>query len=239
MVTIWPFHRSSDEQVLMVPMKDQVPEFMEDDGSSSAPSGLGPGTMIVTRNGEIPVEWLDSQDEVLTRDAGFQPILWLDRMRLCPADPHERLAVMPVRIPAGSLGGGLPIHDVVLSPNQLIQYTSTRAELYHGSQEVLIPASMMGFRQQWAGFVTYTRITLIEHHLASVEGSWMGTTFPSDVGDVQLDLPTGLAKKLCVAATSACRPILNEGEARVLLMEDRTARQARRTSKPIRRKKAG
>jgi hypothetical protein len=32
-------------------------------------SGLGPGSMVMTMDGELPVEWLAAGDRVITRDA--------------------------------------------------------------------------------------------------------------------------------------------------------------------------
>ncbi|WP_280638029.1 Hint domain-containing protein [Shimia sp. R9_2] len=67
------------------------------------------GTLILTPNGEVPIESLRAGDLVMTRDRGAQPIKWitythLDRQTL-EANPEWR----SVRLPEGYLGNHSPL----------------------------------------------------------------------------------------------------------------------------------
>jgi len=48
-------------------------------------TGLGPGTMLLSDDGTIPVEWLSPGDRLLTRDNGLQEVLHIARLRRCPS----------------------------------------------------------------------------------------------------------------------------------------------------------
>lgn len=48
-------------------------------------SGLGPGTMLLGAEGEIPVEWLAPGDRLITRDHGAQMVQHVVRLRRMPS----------------------------------------------------------------------------------------------------------------------------------------------------------
>jgi hypothetical protein len=77
-----------------------------------------PGTRIATPNGDVEVETLSPGDLVLTEN-GPLPIRWIGTSQASTrfADP---LRVLPIRIRAGALGGGLPVRDLLLSPDHAI-----------------------------------------------------------------------------------------------------------------------
>lgn len=144
---------------------------------------FGPGTMIRTQNGEIPVEWLETSDMVLTRDNGYQPIVWIGRTRVQPEYfaqyPDER----PVCIPAGACGNDYPSHDLHVTGDHRLLLTSASAELFCFSSEVLAPA------KAWADCgrarpVTperpymLTHIACAHHHVILAQGAWVETLFP-------------------------------------------------------------
>ncbi|MBU6418643.1 MAG: Hint domain-containing protein [Proteobacteria bacterium] len=79
------------------------------------------GTAVMTPNGEVAVETLKTGDMVVLSDGRVAPINWLGVQTISTrfADP---LRVMPVRIAAGALGGGLPKRDLLISPDHAVLF---------------------------------------------------------------------------------------------------------------------
>ncbi|MCV3271642.1 Hint domain-containing protein [Roseobacter sinensis] len=131
---------------------------------------FGPGTMIRTENGEIPVEWLETSDKVLTRDHGYQPIVWIGRTKLDPGYFTQYPAERPVCIPAGSCGANMPTHDLHVTGDHRLLFTSAKAEMLFFSSEVLLPAKAWpdrghGFQFFPAEPYTLTHIACAQHEV--------------------------------------------------------------------------
>ena len=77
-----------------------------------------PGTRIATPQGDKLVEALQPGDMVLTTN-GAKPVRWLGQSHVSTrfADP---LRSLPVRIAQGALGDGLPVRDLLLSPDHAL-----------------------------------------------------------------------------------------------------------------------
>ncbi|AWD23412.1 hemolysin [Fuscovulum blasticum] len=98
------------------------------------------GTLITTQVGEVPVDQLRQGDLVLTRDNGYQPVRWIGSRLIDAAtlkmNPHLR----PIRIHAGALGNGMPLTDLLVSPQHRILVNSVVALRMFGEHEVLVAA---------------------------------------------------------------------------------------------------
>jgi len=77
------------------------------------------GTHIATPAGEVAVENLAAGDLVLTSGGAAQPVVWLGRSTVSTrfADPETS---SPIRIKTGALGEGLPVRDLLVSPNHAL-----------------------------------------------------------------------------------------------------------------------
>lgn len=187
---------------------------------------FGPGTMIRTQDGEIPIEWLETSDRVLTRDHGYQPVVWIGRTRLQPGYfaryPHAR----PVCIPAGACAPDHPTHDLHVTGDHRLLFTSAMAELLYFSNEVLAPARAWADRGR--GFqitperpYTLTHIACTHHEIILAQGVWVETMLPA--ADTLRRLPEGDAARLTQALgqdgmdQSAARPCVTRSEARLLI----------------------
>lgn len=72
------------------------------------------GTMIATADGEVAVETLKIGDSVRTMDGRDVAVKWMGRQTVATKfSPAER--VLPVKFAAGSLGGGLPTADLIVT----------------------------------------------------------------------------------------------------------------------------
>lgn len=98
------------------------------------------GTLILTAEGDLPVEDLAAGMLVATSDDGMQPIHWIGRRRLARAHLLAHPQLRPVRIRAGALGQGLPIRDLVVSPQHRVIVRSDIARRMTGNREILVAA---------------------------------------------------------------------------------------------------
>jgi hypothetical protein len=133
-----------------------------------------PGTRIATPGGEVAVEALRPGDLVVTAN-GARPVRWVGRNPVCTrfADP---LRVLPVRIRAGALGGGLPVRDLRLSPDHAVFIGGMLVQagaLVNGTSIVRdagVPADF-----------TYYHVELASHELLLAEGA-PAESFVDNVG---------------------------------------------------------
>ncbi|MBY5990161.1 Hint domain-containing protein [Roseovarius atlanticus] len=103
------------------------------------------GTRIaaVSPGAEVAVEALAAGDLVLTADHGPQPVRAIERHALSAATLARNPHVRPIRIATGALGPGLPVEDLVVSPQHRILVRSKIAHRMFGQTEVLLPAKLL------------------------------------------------------------------------------------------------
>lgn len=195
-------------------------------------SGLTPATVMMTREGEVPVEWLAVGDEVLTRDKGFVPIAWINRIRLSRNELRDVPEYAPVTLSESRIEPGFPSRDVVVSPRQLVMVRSPLAERDYWSSEVLVPAAALGAQRDpetmhHSERATYTQILLPTHELMMTEASWVGSLFTGMLAQNLGTLSCDLTSKLDEPRMQASRPILSEEEGRALMIEIDTLRAER------------
>ncbi len=117
---IWAFHSDAP----LVAGAEYVKTGGDNIGStsyssiSSQPVCYAPGTMIGTPDGPQAVETLQVGDLVMTLDNGPQHIRWV-RSGDQPLEEAE-VDAKPVLIAAGALGGKLPEHNLIVSPQHRI-----------------------------------------------------------------------------------------------------------------------
>lgn len=138
--------------------------------------GVGPvclheGTPIRTERGDIAIEYLRPDDIVWTKDHGWQAIrcVTFERMHFQTRDDPA----IPIFIPAGALGDGLPQQDLITSP----QHRVLRIDPQSG-KERLVPAvdlvgrngirHMRGRRK-----AHYLAIVMQRHSIIQAAGCWV------------------------------------------------------------------
>jgi hypothetical protein len=126
------------------------------------------GTLIMTPQGERPVESLRSGDLVVTvsgRGAVFKPVLWVGR-REVDLDTHPRAAdVAPILVMPGALGEGMPHRPLRVSPDHAMLV-----------DDVLVPARLLVDGEMIRatpakGRVTYFHVELEAHDILLAEGA--------------------------------------------------------------------
>jgi len=98
---------------------------------------LGAGTMIATADGPVPIDWLRPGDRVLTRDNGYQTLLWVGQHTMPRRAPVD---TRPILLAANCFGDALPERDVMLSPGCGVLLAGHELELWFGESEMFAAA---------------------------------------------------------------------------------------------------
>ena len=145
-------------------------------------SWFGPGTHLMTTDGEVPVEWLATGDRLITRDHGAQKVLWIGRSKVSVEDMVGNPEMVPCAIDAGALGANCPTHDTTLSPQHHVLLAGYQVELHTGTGEAfavakhLVDGAAMR-RAEVMGEITYTHVLLAQHEVILANGLWVESLF--------------------------------------------------------------
>lgn len=96
----------------------------------SAANALIAGTVVLTLDGALPVEFIDAGDRVITRDSGMAIVRRVQRRR-------RHVACIGIR--AGSLGNTRPDRDAVFPASQEMLVRDWRAGALFGASQALVP----------------------------------------------------------------------------------------------------
>lgn len=150
-----------------------------------------PGSRVATPSGEKLVEELCVGDKVLTRDNGVQEIRWYGQKRLDYGKLSKVPHLQPILIPAGSLGGGLPERDMMVSPNHRMLVADDRTSLYFAEHEVLVAAKHLegrqGIRRMPQMQATYIHFMFDRHEVVLADGAWTESFQPGDYSLAGID----------------------------------------------------
>lgn len=192
------------------------------------------GTLIATDRGEIAVEKLAVGDLVQTRDHGLQPVRWIGGRALDALDLAAAPNLRPIRIRAGALGRGLPLSDLMVSPQHRVLVRSAIAQRMFGAPEVLVAAKQLlaiaGIEQVAAEAVEYFHILFDRHEIvlsngAETESLYTGAEALKSVGPAARDEILTLFPELRDGPAAAARPLVPGGKARQ--MAERHARNGK------------
>ncbi|CUH50892.1 Hint domain-containing protein [Shimia marina] len=96
-------------------------------------------TGLRTATGAKPARDIQVGDLVHTAN-GLRPVRWVGRRRLHSGDLRADPKLLPVKITAGALGGGLPQRDLWVSRQHRMLVNSPVCERMFGASEVLVAA---------------------------------------------------------------------------------------------------
>ncbi|TXB71308.1 Hint domain-containing protein [Paracoccus aurantiacus] len=140
------------------------------------------GTLIRTATGPRPVESLQAGDLVMTRDHGLRPVAWTGGRHLSARHLDIAPNLRPVLIRRGALGAGLPVRDLLVSPQHRVLIRSKIAERLTGEAEALVAArhlcGMPGIAViNPANGVGYYHILFDRHEIVESNGCWTESLF--------------------------------------------------------------
>lgn len=98
---------------------------------ASRDTGLLQGTSLLTLEGEMPVEFVNVGDKVITRDSGITRIEHIQR---------TTRMVHTIALAAGSLGHTRPERDAILAGDQMCLIRDWRAQALFGADRALVAA---------------------------------------------------------------------------------------------------
>jgi collagen type I alpha len=121
------------------------------------------GTAIQTPSGQTAVEDLAEGDSVLTASGETLPIQWIGSSHIRCRRHANPARVAPVRIEKHAFGNGLPVQDLVLSPEHAV---------YHDGVMIPVHCLVNGatIRQLPVDFVSYYHVELPHHDVLLAEG---------------------------------------------------------------------
>ncbi|PTE12680.1 hypothetical protein C5F44_17170 [Fuscovulum blasticum DSM 2131] len=140
------------------------------------------GTMIETDCGPVAIEELRRGDRVATLDNGCQILRWIGSRKIAAAELAANPKLRPIRIRAGALGSGLPVADVMVSPQHRVLVSSRIAERMFGCAEVLVAARQLLTVQgisvaEDVESVEYFHFLFDRHQIVFAEGAPMESLF--------------------------------------------------------------
>ncbi len=163
---VWGFATSA-------PLEDGV-SYIKVSGSNAGSSAytdyipcFAEGTLIRTKDGEMPVEHLQVGSEVWTKDGGFQKVLWVGHTEV-----EAKGALAPVVIETGAIGNTRPL---VVSQQHRVLIDVPATEMLFGQSEVLVAAKhlcgMPGVTIRETDTVRYTHFMFDRHHIVQSDGA--------------------------------------------------------------------
>jgi T5SS/PEP-CTERM-associated repeat protein len=165
------------------------------------------GTRIATQGGEAPVESLRAGDLVRLAAGGQARVVWTGRRGLDCRRHKRPWDVMPVRVRAGAVARGVPVRDLILSPDHAVRLAGALIPVRY----LLNGATVV---QQAVAWVTYCHVELARHDLLLAEGlpaeSYLDTgNRAAFAGGVALTLHPNFARDAWAAG--GCAPLVRAG----------------------------
>lgn len=177
--------------------------------------GFGPGDIVMTTEGELPVEWLAPGDLVITREHGAQPILWIDRWKgACPDGTNlpPTLRVTPDH------ASGLT-ESLRLGPAHRVLVAGPQVNLHFGAETILAEIGALfdpALTTDATAAPSLHHIVLPRHEVIWTCGIWAETAGPELAR--YLDPPESVrsASDIFSASAQTTAMCLNAREARLL-----------------------
>lgn len=141
---------------------------------------FGPGTLISTTDGDLPIEWLCPGDRVITRDQGAQPLRWIGQYQLSAQQLAGDPTLRPVQIGADRFGPGAPSHPLTLSPQHRVFVSGPEIQYFFGQECAFATAKHLADQsdvQKNGAGITYYHLLFDRHHVIRSNGLWTESLF--------------------------------------------------------------
>jgi hypothetical protein len=164
---------------------------------------FGPGTLIKTPDGDVPVEHLAVGDLVYCASKKLQPVLWISHHAVQPDLLDIRPDLRPIRFKRGSLGPSRPFRDLLLSPLHMVLIDDWRAEILYGAASVLVCArDLVNDQTILCDYsdtpITYTHFLLPTHDSVIANGIKAESLLPGKVTMTTLNPAARASLQACL-----------------------------------------
>lgn len=148
-------------------------------------AALARGTIIATQDGPVAVEDLLPGMKVETRDAGFQPLIWVGMITIAPQMPLAHMPARLFRIPVDSFGPSRPMPDLMLAPHARLLHRSPKLMDVVHDDSALTPVTAFedGYsviRVAPASAVNVYHLAFRDHHILRANGLEIESFHPGD-----------------------------------------------------------
>lgn len=144
-----------------------------------------PGTLIKTDRGEITAENIAPGHRVLTRDNGYQQVVWAGARTLGPKVLRNHPELLPIKLSRGALGPDLPERDTLVSPQHRMLLSNGQIRRWFESDEVLVAAHLLtcfeGIERVSVEEVSYIHFMFEQHEIVLADGAWSESYQPQDM----------------------------------------------------------
>ncbi|WP_127561718.1 choice-of-anchor L domain-containing protein [Nioella ostreopsis] len=135
-----------------------------------------PGAMIITADGERPVEDIRPGDMVLTADNGFQPVRWVGSRTLGAAELTEQPELKPIVIRKGAFGND---RKMLVSPQHgFVMKTDSGERLIRAKHAAELYGGQIARIDRNCEQVTYVHIMFDRHEIVFAEGARTEAFYP-------------------------------------------------------------
>ncbi|WP_420397174.1 choice-of-anchor L domain-containing protein [Nioella sp.] len=135
-----------------------------------------PGAMIITADGERPVEDIRPGDMVLTADNGFQPVRWVGSRTLTSEELEVQPELKPVLIRKGAFGND---RKMLVSPQHgFVMKTDSGERLIRAKHAAELYGGQIARIDRKCEQVTYVHIMFDRHEIVFAEGARTEAFYP-------------------------------------------------------------
>ena len=138
------------------------------------------GTAVLTEQGEKPVEHLRDGNRILTRDNGFQPLMWSGIRELTAWDAANCSDLRPILLRKDMFGSGVPGQDLVVSAQHKVLISGEGPLTTYGEREVLVSAADLRASPPIRPVRRYVHLLFERHEIIWANGAWTESFQPDD-----------------------------------------------------------
>jgi hypothetical protein len=170
----------SDTVDLNLPGFTSISQFLIVDNASADTTTITeapcycPGTLILTGEGEVPVERLKVGDRLKIVSGALRPIKWIGRRSYSGRFVVGRTDILPICIKAGALDENVPQRDLWISPHHAMYLDGVLIE----AKDLVNGHSIV--QADEVERVEYVHVELDSHDVILAEGAWSETFVDDD-----------------------------------------------------------